>query len=97
MSCSCVQTLVTDDVCLLTCNITKAPCNMTIAPWGALPCRHYVPTLEHYVEFLDSLAARGVPLGRALLLNPFEGQPLPPGCPHDLREARLDALDDKDR
>ena len=33
---------------------------------------------------------------QALLLNPFEEEP-PAGCRHDLRRARLDALDDKER
>lgn len=61
-----------------------------------MACRHYVPTLEHYLAFLDSLAKQGVQLAQALLLNPFEGEQLPAGCPYDLREARLDALDDKE-
>ncbi len=41
----------------------------------------------------DSLS---LPRLQALLLNPFEDQP-PASCPHDLRQARLDALDDKER
>lgn len=57
---------------------------------------HYVPTLEHYLAFLDSLSKQGVKLSQALLLNPFEGEQLPDGCPYDLQEARLDALDDKE-
>lgn len=58
---------------------------------------HYVPTLEHYLAFLNSLAQKGVQLSSALLLNPFEGSSLPSDCPFDLQEARLDALDDKER
>lgn len=33
---------------------------------------------------------------QALLLNPFDEEP-PAGCRHELRRARLDALDDKER
>lgn len=58
---------------------------------------HYVPTLQHYLAFLGSLSQRGVDLSKALLLNPFEEQQLPPDCPYDLQQASLEALDDKER